>query len=196
MDLSDFKKKNYTIISDSNILLDTLTDNTDYKFNNSISKDFKGKLDLLIIDSELDLKNLPLFRANVIINLTNKKIVEREVIISKPLFLKELIEVILRNAKDDSLFCALNDDWIYYERASILLSHNKKISLTDKENDLFKALLQSDSFSTNKDLLRSTVWKHHRDTESTTIETHIYKLKQKLPEGLLEIKNSTYSLSL
>jgi len=148
MDLLACKQKNYTIISDSDILLNTLVDNTDYKFSNSIAHDFKGKIDLLIIDSALDLKSLPLFRANVIINLTADKIAEREVVIAKPFFLKELIEIILRNAKDDSLFCAINDYWIYYERARILLSYNEKISLTDKENSLFKALLQSNGFST------------------------------------------------
>ena len=97
---------------------------------------------------------------------------------------------------DDSLFVAVNDEWIYNERANILQSQNTKISLTDKENDLFKAFLLSKDFSTDKESLRKSVWNHHRDTESTTIETHIYKLKQKLPVGMLEIRNSVYSLRL
>jgi DNA-binding response OmpR family regulator len=197
MDLLACVEKNYTIISENDILLNALVDNTDCKFQGSLEKDFKDKIDILIIDStSINPKSLPLFRANIIINLTNEKIVAREINLAKPLYLKTLIEIIIKNSKDNSLFCAINDNWVYHERSSALISNDQEISLTDKENDLFKALLQSDGFATNKDLLRSTVWKHHRDTESTTIETHIYKLKQKLPAGLLEIKNSTYRLVL
>lgn len=196
MNSFDAKQKNYVIVSDGNILWQALSDNTNYEFINSFSNKFKDKIDILIVDSESSIKPSILFRANIIINLTKKKISDYEITLLKPLFLKDLIKFISKNAADDSLFVAVNDEWIYNERANILQSQNMKISLTDKENDLFKAFLLSKNFSTDKESLRKSVWNHHRDTESTTIETHIYKLKQKLPVGMLEIKNSAYFLKL
>lgn len=196
MNPSDLTKKNYFIASQNNILLNALSDNTDYVFTNYHSIDFIEKADILIIDSKTDLDISSLYRANIIINLTKEKILKREIAISKPFFLQDIIKIIYKNTEDTSLFCAINNGWIYHERASTLLSKDSEIQLTNKENDLFKALLVSSKFTTDKESLQQTVWDHHRDTESTTIETHIYKLKQKLPEGLLEIKNSNYFLNL
>ena len=196
MSLGDFRKKNYVIASDNNILFDALSDNTSYNFaRHDSSADIK-KIDALIIDSQYNLKPCPLFRTNIIVNLTNQPLHEKEIIVSKPLHLADLIKIISRNMEDKSLFCAINNDWIYNERRGILLSYDKEISFTDKENDLFMALLLVDNFSTNKEYLRKYVWDHSNDTESTTIETHIYKLKHKLPKDMLEIKSSGYCLNL
>ena len=196
MTLSDLTKKDYFILSKNNILLNALSDNTDYIFNNYHSINSFEKADILIIDTKEDLDISSLFRANIVINLTKEKILKREIEIQKPFFLQDIVHIISKNAKDTSLFCPINHSWIYNERGSALLSKNSEIVLTNKENDLFKALLISNEFTTDKESLQQTVWDHHRDTESTTIETHIYKLKQKLPKGLLEIRNSNYFLNL
>lgn len=192
----DLKKKNYFIASKSNILLNALSDNNSYIFADYHSIDFLEKADILIIDSKSGINISTLYRANIVINLTKEKILEREIAMQKPFFLQDVVSLISKNAKDSSIFCAINNNWIYNERASILLSNDSEIVLTNKENDLFKALLVSSEFKTDKKSLQQTVWDYHRDTESTTIETHIYKLKQKLPEGLLEIKNSNYFLNM
>ena len=196
MTLSDLTKKDYFIASKNDILLNALSDNTDYVFTNYHSINSIEKADILIIDTKDDLDISSLFRANIVINLTKEKILKREIEIQKPFFLQDIVQIISKNAKDTSLFCVINNNWIYNERASVLLSKNSEIVLTNKENNLFKALLVSSEFTTDKKSLQQTVWDHHRDTESTTIETHIYKLKQKLPKGLLEIKNSNYFLNL
>jgi hypothetical protein len=190
------KQKDYRIISEDDVLLTALMDNTDYVFNSHLIKDLKGKVDILIIDGDLNYKLESLFRANVIVNLTTNKISDHEIRLNKPIFLQDLINIISKNAADESIFCSINNDWIYHERSSVLLSDHQEISLTSKENELFKALLLSEDSSLNKDALKKTVWNHHQDTESTTIETHIYKLKQKLPDAMLEIKNSVYILNL
>ncbi len=196
MNPSDLTKKNYFIASKNDILLNALSDNTDYVFTNYNSINSIEKADILIIDATDDLEIISLFRANIVINLTKEKILKREIAIQKPFFLQDIVRIISKNADDTSLFCVINNSWIYNERASVLLSKSSEIVLTNKENDLFKALLVSREFTTDKESLQQTVWGHHRDTESTTVETHIYKLKQKLPKGLLEIKNSNYFLNL
>ena len=196
MRLSDLTKKDYFIVSKNDILLSAISDNTNYVFTNYHSVNSIEKADIIIIDTKDDLDISSLFRANIVINLTKEKILKREIEIQKPFFLQDIINIISKNSEDTSLFCLINDRWIYNERASALLSKNSEIALTNKENDLFKALLISNEFTTDKESLQQTVWDHHRDTESTTIETHIYKLKQKLPKGLLEIKHSNYFLNL
>lgn len=196
MSLLDLMKKKFLIASQNNIIRNALSDNTDYDFTDYHSVDFIEKADILIIDSKTHIDIPSLYKANIIINLTKAQILKREIAIAKPLFLQSLIKIINKNAADPSLFCAIDNNWIYHERAMALLSKDSEIMLTSKENDLFKAILISSKFTTDKETLQKTVWGHHRDTESTTIETHIYKLKQKLPEGLLEIKNSNYFLNL
>lgn len=196
MTLLDLMKKKFFVASQNNIIRNALSDNTNYDFTDYHSVDFIEKADILIIDSKTCIDISSLYKANIIINLTKEQILKREITIAKPLFLQSLINIINKNAEDPSLFCAIDSNLIYHERARVLLSKNGEITLTSKENDLFKAILSSSKFTTDKETLQQTVWGHHRDTESTTIETHIYKLKQKLPEGLLEIKNSNYLLNL
>ena len=196
MHLSDLTKKNYFVASNNNTLLAALSYHTDYEFSNYRSINFIEKADILIIDDKNSIDIPSLFRANIVINLTKGKILKRETLIQKPFFLHDLIKIISKNTEDTSLFFSVNNNWMYNERASMLLSKDTRIPLTNKENDLFMALLVSLKFTTDKENLQKTVWNHHRDTQSTTIETHIYKLKQKLPNGLLEIKNSSYSLNL
>lgn len=196
MDLLDSIKKRFYIASQNNIIQNALSDNTEYDFTDYHSVDFIEKADILVIDSKTSIDITCLYKANIVINLTKEKILKREIAITKPFYLQSLINIINKNAEDPSLFCAISNNWIYHERAKALLSKDTEIMLTSKENDLFRAILISNKFTTDKENLKKTVWGHHRSTESTTIETHIYKLKQKLPKGLLVIKNSNYILNL
>lgn len=196
MKLLDIIKKKFYIASQNNIIRNALSDNTEYDFTDYHSVDFIEKADILIIDSKTRIDTSSLYKANIVINLAKEQILKREIAITKPFYLQSLINIINKNVEDPSLFCAISNNWIYHERARALLSKDTEIMLTNKENDLFKAILISNKFTTDKETLQKTVWGHHRGTESTTIETHIYKLKQKLPEGLLEIKNSNYLLNL
>ena len=94
------------------------------------------------------------------------------------------------------MFCSINKDWVYSHQLGRLSSAEKSIFLTDKENALFQKLLCIDGHLDEKDYLRHEVCNYHQDTESNTVETHLYKLKQKLPSGLLEIINSGCFLSI
>ena len=164
----------------------------DYKhFLNSIKK-----LDLLIIDKEISIPKDLLFRVNNFINLTKIKISNNETKLLKPLKLERLLDIIFRIMRDEYLFCYLNDSWVYNERLSRLKSKAREITLTAKENELFAALLVAPNFTLQKDELKSKIWKYHEDTESTTVETHIYKLKQKLPEEIFYVKDRSCYLKI
>ncbi|MCK6417710.1 MAG: helix-turn-helix domain-containing protein [Alphaproteobacteria bacterium] len=69
------------------------------------------------------------------------------------------------------------------------------IRLTEKEVALLMALAQAGAQGLNKDALLARIWGHQAVLETHTLETHIYRLRQKIeadaknPEILLTIEN-------
>lgn len=58
-----------------------------------------------------------------------------------------------------------------------------KIDLTEKESLLIQALISADGKIVPKKALLEDIWQHHQDVDSKTLETHIYRLRQKLIEA-------------
>lgn len=56
------------------------------------------------------------------------------------------------------------------------------IALTDKETALLLALHEAGE-GVDRDVLLTQVWGYASDAETTTLETHIYRLRRKLREG-------------
>ena len=191
--------KNHAVFSDNKIIHNAICDNTELLVAN-VSNDYKNfidsirKLDLLIIDKHIPADLLPLYRVNNLINLTETTITKNEIKLTKPLKLGELLDIIDLARQDEHLFCCLNSDWIYHQRAATLISERRKIALTAKENTLLSALLLAPGFTLDKEFLKNEIWHYHQDSESSTVETHFYKLKQKLPKGFLSISGSKCSL--
>ena len=154
------------------------------------------KMDVVFINQHINLDYIEIFRLNIIVNLNNFLNIDNSITLSKPCMLHDLIKIIMRNFYDDIIFCCINKNWIYHEGLSCLKSIDQIINLTDKENILFKTLLAKNHFKCEKDYLRFNVWNYHLDSESNTVETHLYKLKAKLPIGLLELKNTYCQLGI
>lgn len=57
---------------------------------------------------------------------------------------------------------------------------NKNEHLTEKENSLLAYLFQNQNSEISKKNLLNTVWNINENTNTHTIETHLYRLKQKL----------------
>lgn len=201
MEKHNISTKLVTVVSDNAFIYEALVDNIDCRIElvETGSKDYinsLGKVDVLIVDKTLSKQEIPIFRINILINCTNNKISANEVYFTKPFKLIDLIDTIERNQEGKNLFCSINKDWVYSQQLSRLSSDDKSIFLTDKENAIFKKLLCTEGHLVQKDYLRQEVWNYHQDTESNTVETHLYKLKQKLPPGLLEIKTSSCFLAI
>jgi DNA-binding response OmpR family regulator len=196
--------KKIVIITESHLLVDSIKDNlpdnnflfVSNNWNESINS--HNKIDLLITDfDDLKIKNIQYYRVKTIINLTNKSELSKdEINISKPFRLNSLLKIIedVKNRQD--IFCAINDNLIYHERLYTLNSPEKSIKLTAKENDIFKFLLLSPGFKVKKWLLLKNVWNYHKNSESSTVDTHLYKLKTKLPDGMLQLKDNSCELIL
>lgn len=78
---------------------------------------------------------------------------------------------------------------------------NKKtsqlINLTEKENDLIAFLVQAKNYSATKEQILSSVWQYCETTETHTIESHIYTLRQKLgqdADSFIKYENGIFSL--
>lgn len=75
----------------------------------------------------------------------------------------------------------------------------EKIKLTEREADILGFLYKKKDIPTQKTELLQYVWKYHPDATTHTVETHIYRLRQKVEKNkdfpqLIETKNGGYVL--
>ncbi len=104
--------------------------------------------------------------------------------LQKPLRLQQLVEhlqLLLQNNEwkpmetDLYLFDPLHQ-YIFCKK------NNKKVYLTEKEIAILKALHHRPEGLNRKDLLKE-IWGYANDIETRTVESHIYRLRQKLQGG-------------
>ena len=68
-----------------------------------------------------------------------------------------------------------------------LIKNNKAIILTEKEVKLLEVLL-SKKKAVSKDDILNLVWQYSPDSDTHTVETHIYRLRKKISEKFLDEK--------
>ena len=62
----------------------------------------------------------------------------------------------------------------------MMLGNKTKVELTGKEVDILKCLISSGEEAVDRDKLLKQVWNYSSDVTTHTLETHIYRLRQKL----------------
>ncbi|MGB1895279.1 MAG: response regulator transcription factor [Candidatus Puniceispirillaceae bacterium] len=124
--------------------------------------------------------------------------------IAKPMRFGELVARIraqLRQhrASDDARFSAKGMDFIPADKSLTFSAQQKTVSLTEKETLILKKLFQSWPETVSRASLLSQVWGYHNDVTTHTLETHIYRLRQKIArlseDQLIETTTTGYSLS-
>ena len=196
--------KEVILLTRSNLLANSIRDNLldadfFYIYNDYQALiNFHNKINLLIIDlSYLTLDNIWHHKIKTIINLTSKnKFSQDEINISKPFRLNNFLKIIQGVNNSQDIFCVINNDFIYNEKLHTLSSQENSIRLTAKENNIFKSMLLSTDFRIEKEFLLKNVWKYHENSESSTIDTHLYRLKAKLPDNMLELKSNSCQLKI
>lgn len=153
------------------------------------------KIDLLIVDYHNDFSKYS-HKIKAIVNLTKTLIREDEINMKLPFKLQNLLNIITDFHNQESIFCKINNKWLYDEHNACLLNEGNKIKFTERENQVFKYLLLASAHTTSRDNLLQQVWNYHPEVDSTAIETQLYRLKQKLPENLMGIKDNNYFLTI
>lgn len=100
--------------------------------------------------------------------------------ITKPIKLGRLYEIL--RISTNHLPVKLGD--ALFDEIRLLIRHNDKTcSLTQMEADIVKYLLSQNTPTSRENLLEH-VWSYDGTTDTHTVETHIYRLKNKLSEQL------------
>ena len=72
----------------------------------------------------------------------------------------------------------------YSFQLNIIYRSQHSLYLTDKENEIFKSLVDNRKIPLNKKKLLSMVWNYGDSIDTHTLETHIYTLRKKLKKEL------------
>jgi DNA-binding response OmpR family regulator len=70
--------------------------------------------------------------------------------------------------------------YVFKPNSKVLESKNKSIRLTEKENDILKFLYQNLETIVSRETLLHEVWGYNSTVTTHTLETHIYRLRQKI----------------
>lgn len=126
------------------------------------------------------------------------------VIFSRPVKLRELLYTIRTRLQAQSQeTISLQEGFSYASRERVLTSNQSKanVSLTEKEDALFTILLNNQEKSYSREELLAAVWGYHEEADSHTLETHIYRLRNKLkqvecPYDILSPGEGGYKITL
>lgn len=70
----------------------------------------------------------------------------------------------------------------------LLKDYNLKIKLTEKETNILKFLLRAKNTIVKRDVLLQKVWGYNAGVTTHTLETHIYRLRQKIESDPFQAK--------
>jgi hypothetical protein len=120
---------------------------------------------------------------------------EHSIIFKKPFRITDFIAEIEKSMQNNKLFCVING-YIYDELRSIIHLSDEILLLTTKENAVMKQFLSSKSFFISRDFLLQNIWKYSENSQTTTVESYMNKLRNKLPKTMLEQYKDGYSLDI
>jgi len=70
--------------------------------------------------------------------------------------------------------------YVFKPNSKVLESKDKSIRLTEKENNILKFLYQNLESIVSREILLHEVWGYNSKVTTHTLETHIYRLRQKI----------------
>lgn len=195
------------ILSDNTVFKNDLISQIQYHAPEfALVSENDSSFDVLVVDGNpKGVSNFSEVKTPII--LLNDKESEGQVkasqIISKPIVLENFLDC-LRAARSffensDEGRIEFGDYILYPSRREIVNVENEQTyKLTEKETAILKYLHKNaDSYVSKQDLL-TQVWEYAEDATTHTVETHIYRLRQKVEAGggaeLIETSEGGYKL--
>lgn len=158
------------------------------------------KINLLIIDDINDIPDEIKDRANYIISLN--KPLPGAIILVKPFKINALFKIMddIFTESQRSLFCCINNHAIFNEKSQHIIFDGKIVQLTERENFILASLLKAEGFSLSKDHIIQELFGYAGETETNSLETNLYRLKQKIadhfPKNFILNENNYLKLTI
>ena len=96
-----------------------------------------------------------------------------------PALLKSIELQLLQSGKSEDTQHNIGS-YVFKPNSKVLESKNKSIRLTEKENDILKFLYHNLETIVSREILLHEVWGYNSKVTTHTLETHIYRLRQKI----------------
>lgn len=173
---------NLSIKDQDDYILDLVKqyDNSGSKFNI-----VESDADIYIINDDLDEHKILPENKYIIIgnNLSSRSNIDNAKYLSEPIKISILFEILERYIESISREVYINKDYNLNIIEKYLIDHKKnKLLVTEKEMEIILYLAKNRKIIP-KDELLTNIWNHQNKKYTHTIETHIYRLRQKLGEN-------------
>lgn len=120
---------------------------------------------------------------------------KHSILFKKPHRMADFIAEIKKSISNNKLFCIINGG-ILDELRSTIIFPTEILRLTEQENIIMRAFVLSQDFFITREMLLKNIWKYSENSETTAVESCMNKLRNKLPQGMLEQSKDGYQLLL
>ena len=102
--------------------------------------------------------------------------------------LKERAENLFSSLKSAQSNIRQFKNFNYDNQNRLILSNNKSLRVTEKENEIFNFLVLQTNKYVSREQLLSEIWNYNKEIDTHTLETHMYSLRKKI-EDKLQLKD-------
>ena len=183
---------NILILSENGVLKEDLSDQIKHHISDFEVTEDKENADIIVVDEKIELlksmdKNAPV----IFLSNDDSDDIKAHAIIQKPFLLSKFLDTIkasiniFENSDEGNL--EFNKYVLYPSRKEILNKRDKSTTkLTEKEVSVIKYLYKNAGKIVSKNDLMQEVWEYSADVATHTVETHIYRLRQKVEQDNLD----------
>ena len=166
--------------------------------NLNILNDTKINAVICDVDNSKKILNTNIKKPKILIQENNKKNLNQNMfslVVKLPLdivqFNQDIINLCKKSEFDNNSLIRIKD-YFLDKNERILKKDDIFLKITEKEID-FIEILNSSNKPLNRDFILKNIWNYSSDTDTHTVETHIYRLRQKIKNSFDDnsfIKNS------
>ena len=118
---------------------------------------------------------------------TTERSIDQCHVINKPFkvqhFLKKINFLLAKLSVANNVSHVVGPFVFFPKRRIIKTNDRKEIELTEKEVGILRCLLSADEEIVDREKLLKQVWNYNPDITTHTLDTHIYRLRQKLEKN-------------